>query len=64
MNERGAAYITLDVTTDPVAKAEMVKLSGGEVVPVIDVDGNILADFGPDQLAPFWEKIERASGGN
>jgi monothiol glutaredoxin len=64
LNERGVAYITLDVTTDPVAKLEMVKLSGGEVVPVLDVDGQILADFGPEELAPFWETIEKESSGN
>jgi glutaredoxin len=64
LNERGAAYTTLDVTTDPVARAELVKLSGSEVVPVIDVDGQILADFGPDELAPFWDNIEKASSGN
>jgi hypothetical protein len=23
------------------------------------VDGQILADFGPDQLASFWERLER-----
>ncbi len=51
LNERGAKYTTLDVTTDPAVLAEMVKLSGAEVVPVIDVDGKILADFGPEELA-------------
>jgi hypothetical protein len=33
--------------------AEMVKLSGQTLAPVIDVDGKILADFGPDELAKF-----------
>ncbi len=26
--------------------------------PVIDVDGQILADFDPDQLAEFWKRFE------
>ena len=34
----------------------MVKLSGQSLAPVIDVDGKILADFGPEELAAFWEK--------
>jgi hypothetical protein len=34
----------------------MVKLSGQTLAPVIDVDGKILADFGPPELAVFWKK--------
>ena len=38
-----------------------------EIIPIqeensfknIDVDGEILADFGPDQLADFWNRLER-----
>ena len=29
------------------------------LAPVLDVDGEILADFGPDQLADFWRKLEK-----
>jgi glutaredoxin 3 len=35
----------------------MVKLSGQTLAPVIDVDGKILADFGPEELEKFWEKL-------
>jgi hypothetical protein len=35
---------------------EMVRLSGQTLAPVIDVDGKILADFGPEELEKFWEK--------
>jgi len=38
--------------------AEMVRLSGQTLAPVIEVDGKILADFGPEELAPFWEKLK------
>jgi hypothetical protein len=37
----------------------MIRLSGQELAPVIDVDGQILADFGPDQLAHFWNQLEK-----
>ncbi len=53
---RGLKYETLDVIADGAAFAEMVKLSGQSLAPVIEVDGKILADFGPDELAIFWEK--------
>ena len=55
LDDRGIKYETLDVISDQVAFDEMVKLSGQKLVPVIDVDGKILADFGPDDLAAFWE---------
>ena len=58
LNERGVDYQAIDVTADESAMAEMVRLSGAELAPVIDVDGRVLADFGPEQLAEFWERIE------
>jgi len=62
LNERGVDYIIVDVTTDESAMAEMVCLSGAEMVPVIEVDGQLLADFGPEQLAEFWERLETTNG--
>jgi glutaredoxin len=55
--ERGIAFQAIDVTADEDAYAEMIQLSGQELAPVIDVDGKVLADFGPDELAEFWEKL-------
>ena len=37
----------------------MIRLSGQELAQVIDVGGEILADFGPEQLADFWETLEK-----
>jgi len=62
LNERGIKYETLDVINDREAYDEMVELSGQTLAPVIDVDGEILADFGPDELARFWEKISATDG--
>ncbi len=53
-------YTTLDVITDAAAAAEMKSLSGQTLAPVIDVDGKILADFGPEELAQFWEQLKPA----
>jgi glutaredoxin 3 len=58
LDEHGVTYQTLDVIADATARDEMVKLSGQTLAPVIDVDGKILADFGPDQLEKFWKSLE------
>jgi len=59
LDERGIDYDQVDVMADESAYDEMIRLSGQELAPVIDVDGEILADFGPDQLAGFWNKLEK-----
>ncbi len=57
LDERHIPYQTLDVISDSKASEEMMRLSGQTLAPVIDVNGKILADFGPEELAAFWEKI-------
>ena len=57
LHERDIAYETVNVSTNHHGYDEMVRLSGQTLAPVIDVDGQILADFGPEELAKFWEKI-------
>jgi glutaredoxin len=59
LDARGIKYDTLDVIADAKARKEMVKLSGQTLAPVIDVDGEILADFDTDQLEAFWKRLER-----
>jgi glutaredoxin 3 len=56
LKENDIEYETIDVISDDAAFDEMIRLSGQELAPVIDVDGKILADFGPDELARFWKK--------
>ncbi len=58
LNERGVEYETVDVISDEAAYDEMIRLSGQELAPVIDVDGKVLADFGPEELAVFWEELQ------
>lgn len=57
LDARGIACEKIDVTADEAAMEEMIRLSGQDLAPVIEVDGKILADFGPDQLAVFWKEI-------
>ncbi len=58
LNQRGIQYQTLDVIADSKAMTEMVNLSGQRLAPVIEVEGKILADFGPEELAKFWEQLK------
>ena len=57
LDQRGIKYDMLDVISDREAFDEMVELSGQTLAPVIDVDGKILADFGPEELEKFWNRI-------
>jgi glutaredoxin 3 len=61
LREHGVAHETIDVTADEDAYAEMIQLSGQDLAPVIDVDGRILADFGPEQLAEFMGNVAPAN---
>jgi glutaredoxin 3 len=45
-----------DVTSDSSAYAEMQKKSGQTKAPTLDWNGQILADFGTDELVPFLRK--------
>jgi glutaredoxin 3 len=56
LDARGLAYETLDVIEDGAARKEMLALSGQTKAPVIEVGGEILADFGADELAAWWKQ--------
>lgn len=58
LNARGVQYEKLDVIADSKAFTAMVNLSGQRFAPVIEADGRVLADFGPDELACFWKQFE------
>ena len=59
LDENEVEYEKIDVIADEAAFDEMIRLSGEELAPVIEVDGEVLADFGPDQLADFFKKLEK-----
>jgi glutaredoxin len=62
LDEHDIEYEKLDVIADEAAFDEMFRLSGQELAPVIEVGGKVLADFGPEELAKFWEKISTTDG--
>lgn len=44
------------VSGNPEAMREMVALSGQSKAPTMDWHGEVLADFGVDELVPFLKK--------
>jgi glutaredoxin 3 len=62
LDQRGIQYEVLDVIADPAARKEMYALSGQTLAPVIDIDGQILADFGADELEAFWQELNLEIG--
>ena len=56
LDARGVRYETLDVIRNATARHEMHELTGQTRAPSIDVDGNILADFGADELEAWWNE--------
>jgi len=61
LDDQDIHYEVLNVTTDDTAYDEMYRLSGQTLAPVIEVDGQVLADFGARELAAWWKKLD-ASG--
>ena len=49
----------IDVIADEAAYDEMIRLTGQELAPVIEAEGEVLADFGPEQLPDFFSRLER-----
>ncbi|MDB6136040.1 MAG: glutaredoxin [Verrucomicrobiales bacterium] len=49
-------YTKVTVNGNREAMQEMVDLSGQSKAPTMDWDGEVLADFGVDELIPFLRK--------
>jgi len=59
LDDQDIQYEVLDVIADEKAYDEMYRLSDQTLAPVIDVDGQVLADFGAKELAVFWKRLEQ-----
>jgi glutaredoxin len=53
LRDHGIPFEEVNVAADPVAFAEMQKLSGQTYVPVLVHHGQVLADFDVQQLEAF-----------
>ena len=58
LDAHGIQYENLDVIADGKAFEEMVRISGQEFAPVLEVDGKVLADFGPEELPGFFKQFQ------
>lgn len=56
LDARGVDYEMIDVMASDAAWDEMVRISDQDLAPVIEVDGKVLADFGPEELEAFWNQ--------
>jgi glutaredoxin 3 len=59
LDDHEVEYEKIDVIADESAFDEMIRLSGQELAPVLEADGEVLADFGPEQLDGFWKQLEK-----
>ena len=53
LNEHGITFKKVVVSGNPSAMKDMVELSGQSKAPTMDWDGEVLADFGVEELIPF-----------
>ena len=53
LRQNGYQFEEIDVESDRTAYARMIQLSGQTYTPTLEVDGKVLADFGPDELEIF-----------
>ncbi|GAA5483736.1 glutaredoxin family protein [Haloferula sargassicola] len=59
LRRQGIDYETVNVSRDRDGMQAMIELSGQTKAPTMDWDGQVLADFGVDELIPFLEKVRR-----
>ncbi|MGF1678259.1 MAG: glutaredoxin family protein [Candidatus Methylacidiphilales bacterium] len=53
LDKAGVTYHKISVSDDPAAMKKMIQLSGQSKAPTMDWNGEILADFGAEELIPF-----------
>ncbi len=56
LDRKGIEVETIVVSGNREAMQEMVDLSGQTKAPTMDWNGEVLADFGVDELVPFLKK--------
>ena len=56
LDARGIDYEKVVVSGNPEAMQAMIDLSGQSKAPTMDWDGEVLADFGVDELVPFLKE--------
>jgi glutaredoxin len=58
LDDHDIAYEKIDVIADNAAFAEMVRISGQELAPVLEVDGQSAGGFRPGRIAKILGVVE------
>lgn len=56
LDAKGIDYQKVTVSGNPEAMEKMRELSGQSKAPTMDWNGEVLADFGVDELVPFLKE--------
>ena len=56
LQEKKIDFERIEVRSNKEAFEEMIELSGQTKTPTMDWEGEVLADFGVDELIPFLQK--------
>lgn len=56
LDQKKIAYDKVTVSGDPTAMQAMIDLSGQSKAPTMNYNGEVLADFGVEELVPFLKK--------
>ena len=57
LDDHDIEFEQVDVIADDAAFEEMIRLSGQDLAPVLEVNGRVLADFGPEELPGFFKQL-------
>ena len=53
LDQHKIGYTTVEVRSNPEMMTKLKEISGQQKTPTLDWDGEVLADFGVDQLDEF-----------
>lgn len=56
LDQHKIAYETVEVRSSPDAMKKLQEISGQQKTPTLVLDGEVLADFGVDQLEEFFRR--------
>ncbi len=59
LDERGVAYKEWEVRGDPAGMKELARISGQQKTPTLLWDGDVLANFGVEELDPFLARHQQ-----
>lgn len=59
LNEEGYEYTVKNITENEAFFQEMIRLTGQEKAPVIEIDGDLLVDTDKNEVKNYLNKIKK-----